>query len=59
MEKILVLIDLETDIVQNVIVAGADYQSPAGIRAVEAPGARIGWVWNDGEQVDPTPPVGE
>ena len=59
MERILVLVNVETDIVQNVIIAGESYEPPAGMRAVEAPGAQIGWLWNDGEQVEPTPPVGE
>lgn len=59
MEKILVLIDAETDIVQNVIIASDDYVPPTGLRIVEAPGAIIGWLWNNGEQVEPTPPVGE
>ena len=55
MERILVLIEVATDIVQNVIIADGDYDPPAGIRAIEAPGARIGWLWNNGEQVDPNP----
>ena len=58
MERILVLIDAETDIVQNVIVVGdAEYTPPAGIRAVEAPGAQIGWLWAAGEQVPPEEPL--
>lgn len=59
MEKILVLIETETDVVQNVIVASDDYQPPAGLRFVEAPGAIIGWLWNNGQQVEPSLPEGE
>ncbi len=55
MERILILID-SSDMVTNVIIAGPDYTPPAGITAVEAPGARIGWLWNNGEQIDPNPP---
>lgn len=53
--KILVLVDIQTDVVLNVIVATDDYQPPAGLRAVEAPGAQIGWLWNDGVQSLPAP----
>lgn len=53
MERILVLVDTDTDIVINVIVATDDYQPPAGVRAIEAPGAKIGWLWAGGEQVPP------
>lgn len=51
--KTLVLIEIETDIVRNVIIAGDDYVPPAGLMAIEAPGARIGWLWAGGEQVPP------
>ena len=54
MERILVLID-SSDVVVNVIVATDDYTPPAGITAVEAPGARIGWLWGNGEQIEPNP----
>lgn len=57
MERVLVLVEVATDIVRNVIVVGdAEYTPPAELRAIEAPGARIGWLWNNGEQVDPAPP---
>lgn len=53
MELTLVLVEIETDVVLNVIVATEDYVPPVGVRAVEAPGARIGWLWNNGAQVEP------
>lgn len=49
--RTLVLIEIETDIVRNVIIAGDDYVPPTGLMAIEAPGARIGWLWLDGEQM--------
>lgn len=49
--RTLVLVEIDTDVVRNVIVANDDYQPPAGLMAIEAPGARIGWLWADGNQV--------
>lgn len=51
MERILVLIEIDTDIVRNVIVATDGYVPPAEYTAIEAPGARIGWLWNGGDQI--------
>lgn len=61
MEQTLVIIETETDLVQNIIVwAGPGQYDPSpGYFAVAAPGARIGWLWNNGEQVEPNPPAGE
>lgn len=54
MERVLVLVEVATDIVRNVIVVGdAEYTPPAELRAIEAPGAQIGWLWNDGAQIPP------
>lgn len=60
MEQILVVVDIQTDVVNNVIVwAGlGEYDPGSGYVAIPAPGAIIGWYWNNGEQVE-TPPVGE
>lgn len=60
MERVLVLVETATDIVRNVILVGqAEYIPPDGLMAIEAPGAQIGWLWNNGEQVEPATPDGE
>ena len=57
MERVLVVIETATDLVENVVLASGEYDPGSGRHTVEAPGAIIGWLWNGGDQQPP--PVGE
>jgi len=47
-------------IVNSVVWDGVTpWEPPAGCSVYQASPVYIGWLWVDGEQVDPNPPVGE
>lgn len=53
-----VIID-DNDIVQNVIVwdGTGNLNLPETWSIVQAPGAKIGWYWNNGNQLNPNEPI--
>lgn len=52
------LVNNETNVIVNAVVwdGVSDWQPPEGHSVYQAWPVHIGWLWVDGQQVDPNPP---